>query len=806
MSRDFHAILEVVDLLYIAVVLTICQFTILPEILKMFLSLPYFVLVPYLTGRFFFSLIESRFTGARANTVGRIIGNWSLGIIIVFSLGLFLQVTGVFDVYLYALITMVLLGLAKLESIRARKSAGSVFQKFKGNFDVRILVLLLIVGLIPPILQSQLWPFPLKYESDGFNIVMQTKEAIQQNLVDIYSIIHLPIESSVLCIPCVLFNLEPSHYLWGLPFLIYPVFILAIYLLAIEVTNNAMLSVVASVFGIFFFGGGTNVFNLFMILPRNLLSLLFVFSLYLVFSRGNSTDEGHGISLRVKDAFLALLVSVLLYSTIAFVISPTFNHLHPAFLLIALAVPAFVIGISYRNVKIARVVTVALCSILAVAFSAVFLFDINFPSVYSLAFLTTLGGICSSIGLILFATRKGILYGVNFPFLAIVALTMLLYHQLGVVQNLLLSLIVMFYYAMRRHSFVNFGVKVATSAMILTLSIFSLGIFKPFFDMGGSVGYYASILEGVFTNPLMIMFFIGCVLVVLGKNMKQHLMAFSVGTILILYIVAASFGIGATTRFLELVPFFIAFFAAIVLQPFQKLLDQNRDLADNSRLLQFFRANIRGIRRSWIFSLVLITFLIPSLVQPYSSFLNSCNLQGVPPYTFSDYEYKTGIWLDDHVPKNALVLSDPFTTLILTSLSGNRLTLTYRMTYDAKGNTHSIYYDSDVLGRIRAFFLTTNISDAEILLDGIWHRYDDAFVLNKGIIDAKENVGSEIVLAISGRTSKWLTASTLSDVPFPQSFIWLSGYQKFLQSSSFTLLYEMSNEIYVFKWSGGQES
>jgi hypothetical protein len=123
------------------------------------------------------------------------------------------------------------------------------------------------------------------------------------------------------------------------------------------------------------------------------------------------------------------------------------------------------------------------------------------------------------------------------------------------------------------------------------------------------------------------------------------------------------------------------------------------------------------------------------------------------------------------------------------------------MIYDTKGNTHSIYGDSETLSWIKALFLTTDVQYAEMYLNKIWDRYSDAFELNKKIINAKLNVNTDILIIFSGRTSQWVTSKDFSDVPFPQNFVLLPCYSKFFAANSFTLLYECENQIYVFKWS-----
>lgn len=798
MRETFHRIINVVDMLYFACIIITSQSSFLPDIAKMFLSLPYFIVVPYLIGKFLMFSFKKTIPTTSEDLVKDCIGSWSIGILALFSIGLFLQVIGTFNIYLYTLIIFVFIAISKLNSTKCGIELGTIIRKLKPNAkSLWILLLVIFIGLIPPIVQSQLWSFPLKYDSDGFKIVMVTKEIIQQNSIDLYSVIHLPIESVVLSIPSMLFSMEPSYYLWGLPFLIYPLFAIAVYLLAYKLSDNVLLSIIAAVFSMCFFGGGTNVFNLFMILPRNLVGLLFLFSLFLLLPKSDSD-----VSLGPRDAFFTAMLALLLYSTISFTISRSYNHLPPAFLLIVLVVPLGFAIISRKDTKILRTIILLICILFLVASIIVFRFDIDFPVLSSVAFLNTLVGICSSVGLLLFLIRNKHL-NINISFLAVSVLAMLLYTQLGLVQNLAISMIVLANYVILKRPTSTGILRSVALIMTIVISIISLQDFQSLVPLGGSVAYYASVLNGAFTYPLIIMFSLGCVFVLLQKNVKEHLLVLSAMVLLAFYFLAASLEIGVTTRFLEFLPFPIAYFSSTLVGSFQRLLESYEKSSSKFMgrliLLRKTRINLR-FEKSWVFACILIALLFPSLIQPYSSFIQFVKNNGSPPYTFSDYEYRTGIWIDNNVAKNAIIVSDTFTTLIVSSLAGSELTQSYRMVYDAKGNTHSIFYDPETLTWIKEFFTTSNVSYAETLLNETWDRYADSLTLNQRIINAKANVSQDIIIVFSGRTSKWLASQTFSDVLFPKSFTWIPGYEKFFTSTSFALLYETDAQIYVFKW------
>jgi len=799
LKKYHYKIIELVDLLYFAIIIIIPQFNIIPEILIMFLSLPYFILMPYYIGisvifllskvfQLFWKLIISK------TYVNNLIECWSIGIITLFSLGIFLQFINSFNIYIYASIIFILLTFSRIKITKYTLNINSITNKIKMRFGSSwILLLIIFFGLIPPIFQSQLWSFPLKWESDGFGIGQLSKIIINLNFIDVYSAIHLPILSILLSIPCMLFNLEPSHYLWGLPFLIYPIFSICAYLLAYKYSNSILISLFTSIFSMFFFGDGNNVFNLFMILPRNLLCVLFLFAMYYVIPENNSH-----ISLNIKDGLFLGLISILLYSTITFAISPSFNKLPQISIIIVLIIPFSFIILSYKDIKILRFLIFLICISFIIAFNIVFYYDINFPNLGSITFMTSLIGICSSLSLIIFYYKYKI--NINTSIISILVLIMLIYHQLGLILNLLIMGMIILNYILQKLSRLNLMIKYSTLIMILMLSFFSISDFHSFIPVSDSTRYYTSIIESTFTHPILIMFFLGCIISVKQKNFKNNIASFIAAFILSFYLFCAEMNINfAITRLLEFLPFFLSYFAASLFQ----LLEIFFDFDNKYNVTNFFylKGSHMKIKESSIITCIFFIFLLPSLVQPYTSFLQNSNKEGTPPYTFSNYEYKTAIWIDKHIDKNVLIVSDTFTTLIMTGLTGNAITLNYRMIYDAKGNTHVIYRDKETLSWIKNLFITSNITYAEICLNNIWNKYSNAFELNQKIIDAKLNINTDVIIIFSGRTSQWVTAKDFSDVIFPQNFILLPIYNKFFKTNSFTLLYESEDQIYVFKWS-----
>jgi hypothetical protein len=123
------------------------------------------------------------------------------------------------------------------------------------------------------------------------------------------------------------------------------------------------------------------------------------------------------------------------------------------------------------------------------------------------------------------------------------------------------------------------------------------------------------------------------------------------------------------------------------------------------------------------------------------------------------------------------------------------------MVYDAKGNTHSIFNDPETLNWTKNVLQSTDLSESEMLLNLIWDRYNNSTTLNQNIVNYNTTINPEVLIVISGRTSKWINSQSFADVASPYNFTSLPGYEKFFSSDSFQLLFSVDKQIYVFEWS-----
>ena len=238
MGNIVNKLINISDLFYLAFTLVICNFFAVSDFVKAYISLPYFIIIPYTIGNLLYFLIIKD-DNKHYNIFNSIISVWCLGILFLFFMAIFLQVIGVFNIYLYIILTFIFVFISKIYSNKDVFNYYTILEKlFKKRAKLIELILVLAVGLIPPIILSQIWTFPLKFESDGFNFILLTKEIIQQNNINLFYTIHLPIESVILSIPCVIFNIDVSNYLWSLTLLIYPIYALCVFYLSVWTRVN----------------------------------------------------------------------------------------------------------------------------------------------------------------------------------------------------------------------------------------------------------------------------------------------------------------------------------------------------------------------------------------------------------------------------------------------------------------------------------------------------------------------------------------------------------------------------------------
>jgi hypothetical protein len=211
-----------------------------------------------------------------------------------------------------------------------------------------------------------------------------------------------------------------------------------------------------------------------------------------------------------------------------------------------------------------------------------------------------------------------------------------------------------------------------------------------------------------------------------------------------------------------------------------------------------------------LLTVVMIILLLPYVTHPIYNEVNWAFSTGRCHTVFEDYEWKTALWIKNHLPPNTLILSEPYTSNIISSLSGTYLY------FSPRWRVLSEYYQED-LERIRSIkynlFLSKDSeyawSYAHIVRKKLSINYslDKLYHLHKGtfIEDPVKKIppNSIIILIITPRVSEWLKKD---DFHFIRHYVvssssidWCPALQKFNDRKYFELLKVIENSVYIYR-------
>ena len=223
------------------------------------LSLPSIILVPLLVGLALVeSLGKSGFQGLGQKT-GKGLAiwiAWCLGILVFVSLTVVLQLLNSFTVYLIPF----------LAGGSALYLTTKTDHKFVMISTRTLLILLCIVGIsfVPVLLASVNMPFPLfglNFDTPAF-IMQPVERAIQYNY---FSLNVQIIDQFLTLIGCFWFNIGPGNFLWFARFLLEAIFCIGVYFLVNKTTKRPLLAFLSATFAPFLMVGtmGFGGFNLY---------------------------------------------------------------------------------------------------------------------------------------------------------------------------------------------------------------------------------------------------------------------------------------------------------------------------------------------------------------------------------------------------------------------------------------------------------------------------------------------------------------------------------------------------------------
>ena len=287
-------------------------------------------------------------------------------------------------------------------------------------------------------------------------------------------------------------------------------------------------------------------------------------------------------------------------------------------------------------------------------------------------------------------------------------------------------------------------------------------------------------------GPILLIFsLIGVVLCFIKRKDLPFIVLFLVS--LVIYFLPASLSIRATI-FLTL---FLSYFGSLAV------------------------ASIINIKPQFkkILGVIFIVVIIPTLFLPSFNYLQDLNsVGGGITSTFTSEEYTAAKWIRENVPA-AVVISDPYTQLIMSGLSGSQNVGEEAMSGGCRVLVKQILQTTNVkLAWDSAMsLLSQNISTdySKINSSGIYQRDTIASMRgNRFDLNLTQKVG---LIVITPRSIAWGKVSGMWEPVVTQSYLWSNMFPrndsilsdpallKFNNKFYFKLLCNIDNSIYIFK-------
>jgi len=192
---------------------------------------------------------------------------------------------------------------------------------------------------------------------------------------------------------------------------------------------------------------------------------------------------------------------------------------------------------------------------------------------------------------------------------------------------------------------------------------------------------------------------------------------------------------------------------------------------------------------------VFIVLLVSLIVYPMNTYMEKSLIGGwTIPSIITIEEYDAGKWMQNHLTKNTVIVSDPLTNHAVASVAGMRV---------------SNIYDSKWRKAVWWSILSSNNSK-EVYI-GTKETITWKNMSHSDIFNISEYPINSSVIVINERTVKWIKSEKYMDgnyIPISASTnytITEKDIHVFLDTKYFTLLYNNSNKLYIFRVNSKEE-
>ncbi|CEG11528.1 membrane hypothetical protein [groundwater metagenome] len=315
--------IDSLGLLYILVVGGLCHILPILEIVKGFLALPGFLIVPYLVGNVFVPKKTRENEKGLYEKISGFVITWMLGLIVLTIGAMILEVLNLFNLFYYIVSIFIIIWIKILSQTCSGKRPvinGSIKILIISHYKEFIIIAIML--LLPIILLMGLSPFPTKNAGDSFRFCLGIYQIINQSLIPQLGV-YFPFLEIIIASLTIIFNIHSFTIFWTGTFFSYFVYGFGIYLLGYRLSNNKALSLLMVLFAIFPFWSKT--MNLYRFIPQTWIYFIFPYVLFVIHGILHQNLPKIKTKNLIKLGFVSLIISWLAYE-FSTILLPTSNY------------------------------------------------------------------------------------------------------------------------------------------------------------------------------------------------------------------------------------------------------------------------------------------------------------------------------------------------------------------------------------------------------------------------------------------------------------------------------------------------
>jgi len=726
---------SLIGFLYIIIIGGLCYILPIPEMVKAFLALPGFLIIPIFMGKLLNFITAFRKIFSKMDAVSYFTSIWISGIIFILLIAYTMYFLKIFHFVVFVISILILILLSTLFSDDIIKKH---FKKLQNVFGSKHVFLLIIgLSLMPAIfiLSHMIFPIPINVTNYTHSTsILQIIEEDKLPLINPYSCtsyILFAIEAGI-------FNTHPLNILWWIPLLMYVLFLCGTALFLYTVSKRRIVAILGAFIGGWILQGGL-VGHLYDPTPGGFISTaIFPYILYMLHKNINV----FGVS--PKKTYIFLLTNLFLFS-IYFVV-----------------LTILMVEDSTKNF------------IILVLFFIIFLYIFLIPS-----FLDNKDSFIFFM-LALFMAYPLFTYTVHFPLYFFIIFSYIFFSILiekgfdkRFVHILFLGMImfVILFVGLQIYEILSF------KKLILNIKLLNLG--GSMWDVSFAQKYH-NIMSSMST-PLFFIVLLGGLFLFFYLNKRKIVPVMVTYTCIFLYF----FPFFITYRILFLmVPFFVYVIADFVTSIYK--------IATHH--MYYYRYSFI----TYVLVVLIVcssSFLSISSLSFYalggSPFKNATISSG----TYE--EYQAGIWIKHNTPKDTFIISDPATLGIIIGWSNQKMSNDPVITKHGKMPTMPLNTNIDpplqeYIETLKTVFIEKDSTKTYKKIEKVTNNSNNSLVvISKRTMYWIENNYSDYKCQ---QSCMWYPYSETNI-----SLHEVSYFKKFFNSSYFELIYNDNDKIYIFR-------